>query len=42
MAYLYGLSSIELRARELEFNDPDYQVLITVRAVKPDDTKGIG
>lgn len=41
-AYLYGLSSVELQREELEVHDPDYQVLITVRAVKPDDTKGIG
>lgn len=35
MAYLYGLSSVELTAQELEYHDPDYQVLITIRAVKP-------
>ena len=40
-AYLYGLSSVELQREELEVHDPDYQVLITVRAVKPYDTKGI-
>jgi hypothetical protein len=33
-AFLYGLSSRELRPEELERNDPDYEVLITVRAVK--------
>jgi hypothetical protein len=33
-AFLYGLSSGELRPEELEHHDPDYEVLITVRAVK--------
>jgi SAM-dependent methyltransferase len=33
-AFLYGLSSRELRPEELEQHDPDYEVLITVRAVK--------
>jgi hypothetical protein len=33
-AFLYGLATSELRAHELDFNDPDYQVIITVRAVK--------
>ncbi len=33
-AFLYGLSSRELRPDELEYYDPDYEVLITVRAVK--------
>jgi hypothetical protein len=41
MAYLYGLSSVELTAQELEYHDPDYQVLITIRAVKPHDAKGV-
>jgi len=35
MALLYGLSSRELRKEELEFHDRDYEVQITVRAVKP-------
>jgi SAM-dependent methyltransferase len=34
MAFLHGLSSWELRPQELEYQDPDYEVLITVRAVK--------
>jgi SAM-dependent methyltransferase len=34
-AFLQGISSRELRADELDFRDPDYEVLITVRAVKP-------
>jgi glycosyltransferase involved in cell wall biosynthesis len=33
-AFLQGLSSRELRAEELDFQDRDYEVLITVRAVK--------
>ena len=35
-AFLQGLSSRELRPNELEYQDPDYEVLITVRAVKHD------
>ena len=38
-AFLYGLASHELRTRELDFRDPDYEVLITVRAVKPREIK---
>lgn len=34
-AFLYGLATEELQPGELEFHDPDYEVLITVRAVKP-------
>ena len=34
-ALLYGLASHELRTQELDFRDPDYEVSITVRAVKP-------
>jgi SAM-dependent methyltransferase len=33
-AFLYGLSVEELREWELDFHDPDYEVLIAVRAVK--------
>jgi SAM-dependent methyltransferase len=33
-AFLYGLATSELKAKELDFHDPDYQVIITVRAVK--------
>ena len=35
-AFLQGLASSELRTTELDFHDPDYEVLITVRAVKRD------
>ena len=35
MAFLHGLVSEELRQEELDYFDPDYEVLITIRAVKP-------
>ncbi len=34
-AFLHGLAAQELKPKELKYHDPDYQVLITVRAVKP-------
>ena len=34
-ASLYGLAVEDLRPEELAYSDPDYQVLITVRAYKP-------
>lgn len=34
IAYLHGLSVEELRKSELDFNDPDYQLSITIRAIK--------
>jgi hypothetical protein len=34
IALLHGLASRELRRAELDFNDPDYQIQITVRALK--------
>jgi glycosyltransferase involved in cell wall biosynthesis len=33
-AFLYGLSVQDLRQEELDYHDPDYQVIISVRAVK--------
>jgi SAM-dependent methyltransferase len=36
-AFLYGLILPELRRDELEYHDPDYELLITIRAVKPYD-----
>lgn len=33
-SFLYGLASEELKKEELDYHDPDYQLLITVRAVK--------
>ena len=34
-AFLYGLAAEELSARELDLHDPDYEVTIAARAVKP-------
>jgi len=34
VASLHGLTTEDLAPRELDFNDPDYEVLITIRAVK--------
>ena len=33
-AFLYGLASEELRPAELNHHDPDYQLVIAIRAVK--------
>jgi SAM-dependent methyltransferase len=38
-AFLYGLAEHELRDAELDANDPDYPVTITVRAVKAASTR---
>ena len=35
IAFLHGLATEELRQKELDHYDPNYQVLIAVRAVKP-------
>ncbi len=34
-AYLYGLAAEELEPKELDYRDPNYEVAILVRAVKP-------
>lgn len=34
IAFLHGLAAEELRKDELDYNDPDYEVLVTVRALK--------
>jgi SAM-dependent methyltransferase len=34
IAFLHGLAAEELRREELDYRDPDYEVLITLRAVK--------
>jgi SAM-dependent methyltransferase len=34
-AFLYGMAAEELREDELEYFDPDYEVIIAVRATKP-------
>jgi SAM-dependent methyltransferase len=36
VAFLHGLAAEELKQKELDYHDPDYEVLITVRAVKPE------
>ena len=36
VAFLQGLAREELRREELDASDPDYEVLITARAVKPE------
>jgi SAM-dependent methyltransferase len=38
IAFLHGLAAEELRREELAYHDPDYEVLITLRAVKPEAT----
>jgi SAM-dependent methyltransferase len=35
IASLHGLAAEELNQNELDYHDPDYEVLIAVRAVKP-------
>lgn len=34
IAFLQGLAAKELRKKELDYHDPDYEILIAVRAVK--------
>ena len=34
VAFLHGLAAEELKSHELDYKDPDYEVLITVRVVK--------
>jgi hypothetical protein len=34
VAFLHGLAAGELTEEELQFEDPDYEVLITIRADK--------
>ncbi len=38
IAFLHGLAAEELKQEELDYPDPDYEVLITARAVKPEAT----
>jgi SAM-dependent methyltransferase len=35
-AFLYGLATQDLRQRELDYRDPDYELVITLRAIKPE------
>jgi SAM-dependent methyltransferase len=39
VALLHGLTTGELRQRELDFHDPLYEVVVTVRCVKGDPTR---
>jgi SAM-dependent methyltransferase len=36
IAYLHGLATEEFRTDELDYLDPDYEVIVAVRAVKPE------
>lgn len=36
VAFLHGLASAELKQKELDHVDPDYELLITIRAEKPE------
>jgi SAM-dependent methyltransferase len=38
ICFLQGLAKQELKKRELDYFDPDYELLITIRAVKPDSS----
>ena len=38
VAFLHGIASEELRCEEMDHCDPDYEILITVRAIKPETT----
>jgi hypothetical protein len=38
-AFLQGLAVDELYQEELDYSDPRYQTLLTVRAVKPERTQ---
>ncbi len=38
VSFLHGLATEELRQEELDQHDPDYEVLITLRAMKPEVT----
>jgi SAM-dependent methyltransferase len=35
ISFLHGLATEEMQPRELDYNDPDYEMLVTVRATKP-------
>jgi SAM-dependent methyltransferase len=39
-AALYGLSAKELKREELELHDPDFEVIVAARAVKPERSEG--
>ena len=35
ISFLHGLAVEDLRQGDLDYHDPDYQVLIALKAVKP-------
>lgn len=37
-AFLYGIAHDELRKKDLDYSDPDYQMLISIKATKPGKT----
>ncbi|MFO7538379.1 MAG: methyltransferase domain-containing protein [Chloroflexota bacterium] len=39
ISFLHGLASEELRTAELDHTDPNYQLLITIRAMRPKEDK---
>lgn len=39
IGFLHGLAAEELSRKELDYEDPDYELLITLRAVKPEVTQ---
>jgi len=41
IAFLHGLAVQELRQEELDYHDRDYELLITVRAIKPTANPGL-
>jgi SAM-dependent methyltransferase len=41
IAYLHGLTMEELRREELDYYDPDYELLFTVWAIKPKSSSSI-
>jgi hypothetical protein len=38
ISFLHGLAAHELTPAELDFHDPDYQLLVTARAVKGENS----
>jgi hypothetical protein len=39
-AFMYGLATQELHQSELDYHDPNYEVIITLRAVKTKGAEG--
>ena len=40
VAFLHGLATKELEKEELDYQDPNYEMVITARAVKPPSIRG--